>query len=151
MAKKIWMASVVLAIIGALDALYLSWSKLAHQAVFCGGSGECETVQNSSYAELGGIPIAFLGLGAYLVILGILYLERRGGFWAANGTLAIFGISLVGFLYSAYLTYIELAVLHAICPYCVVHAVVITLIFIVSLVRLVQEQPDPKLLRVRGG
>jgi uncharacterized membrane protein len=144
MDQTLWKISVASSVVGLLDSLYLSWSKLAHTAVFCGGSGQCETVQSSSYAEFAGIPIAILGVIAYLVILGIHYLETRGNFWSENGPVLLFGLGLIGFLYSAFLTYIELAVLHAICPYCVISAVAITIIFLVSIVRLVQTQPESK-------
>jgi uncharacterized membrane protein len=133
-------ASIVVAMIGILDALYLSYVKLAHQEVYCGGSGACDTVNNSPYAEFSGVPIAYLGLGAYILILFLLLLESKGDFWANYSPLFVFGTSLAGVLYSIYLTYIELAVLHAVCPYCVVSAIAITILFILSLVRLLKSQ-----------
>jgi len=128
--------------IGLLDALYLSWSKLAHQQVICGTYKGCETVNSSPYAEIGGIPIALLGAGAYIVILALLYLESRNSFWQENGPLAIFVISLAGTLYSAYLTYIEISVIHAVCLYCVVSAIAMTAIFAFTIVRLVNPQVE---------
>ena len=133
---KLRWASIVVAVIGIIDALYLSYVKIAHQEVYCGGSGACDTVNNSPYAEFSGIPIAYLGLGAYIIILILLLLESRGDFWANYSPMIVFGMTLAGMLYSIYLTYIELAVLHAICPYCVVSAIAITVLFILSLVRL---------------
>jgi uncharacterized membrane protein len=133
---RIRVVAFIVAGIGLLDSLYLSWSKITQQNVFCGTSGQCETVNNSPYSEIGGVPIAFLGVGAYLVILALLYLDGKGGFWRENSWLMIFGISLIGFLYSVYLTYIEIAVLYAICVYCVVSAIAITIIFLISVFRL---------------
>ena len=127
---------MVLAGLGLLDSAYLSYVKLINSKVFCGGSNQCETVNNSPYSEIAGIPIAYLGLGAYLVLGLLLIWETRSRFLGQNGPLIIFGLSLTGVIYSAYLTYIEIAVLHAICPYCVVSAIVITFIFIISIVRL---------------
>jgi uncharacterized membrane protein len=140
--QKLRYISVVLAAIGFIDALYLTYVKLSHQQVYCGGSGECETVNSSSYAEIGGVPIALLGMGAYIVIMALLFLETRGDFWHANARLIIFGISLIGILYSVYLTYIEIAVLHAICPYCVLSAIVMFLLFVVSTSRLMTDQTN---------
>lgn len=138
--------------VGLLDSVYLTWSKLTQKAVFCGGSSQCETVNSSSYSEFYGIPIAIIGLGAYLVILALTILETRSDFLKRNAPLLVFGMSLAGVIYSAYLTYIEIAVLRAICPYCVVSAIAILLIFILSLLRLLQPQPDTKPLRsIRGG
>ena len=138
--EKLRWTSIVVAVIGIIDALYLSYVKIAHQEVYCGGSGACDTVNNSPYAEISGIPIAYLGLGAYILILVLLFLEKRGEFWANYSPMIVFGMTLAGMLYSIYLTYIELAVLHAVCPYCVVSAIAITVLFILSLVRLFKSQ-----------
>jgi uncharacterized membrane protein len=143
--------SIILAVSGVIVSGYLSWVKLAHAQVFCGGSGECELVANSPYAEIVGIPIAFLGLGAYIVITGLLLLENYGDFWKQNSPLIIFGMTLVGLLYSAFLTYLEIAVIRAICPYCVVSAIIMTLLFIIAIIRLFRHEPEPKSIRARGG
>jgi len=128
--------AAILAGIGLLDALYLSWIKITHGAVYCGTSGECETVNSSRYSEVSGIPIAYLGLLAFAAIILLLYMERRGQFWQENAPLLVFGISLVGVLYSVYLTYLEIWVIRAICPYCVISAIVMLLLLIVSSARL---------------
>ena len=139
---KLRISSIVLAAIGFFDSLYLTYVKLSHQQAYCAGLGECETVNNSPYAEIAGIPIALLGMGAYLVILVLLYLEPRGEFWQNNSRLIVFGLTLVGILYSIYLTYIEIAVLRAICPYCVVSAVVMLLLFIISTYRVIVDSSE---------
>jgi len=144
-------ASIILALIGLLDSVYLSYVKLAHSQVYCGTSGDCEAVANSPYAEIAGIPIAFLGVGAYATILLLHYLENRGGFWRANASMIVFGISLSGTLYSAYLTYLEIAVIRAICPYCVVSAVVMLLLLGISVIRLWREQAELNPIQTRGG
>jgi len=148
--SKLRVISFVVAALGAVNALYLSVNKLMHRPVFCGGSGNCETVANSPYSEIAGIPIALLGLGAYLVILLLLYLETRSEFWQENSPLALFGITLIGVIYSAYLTYLELWVIYAICPYCVVSAILMLILFVVAIIRLVQGQPEAKYLQ-KGG
>jgi uncharacterized membrane protein len=134
--------SVILAVIGLIDSIYLSWEKIFHVEVFCGGSGECQTVANSPYSEIAGIPIAFLGVGVYIVIIALLYLEGRGTFWQQNSPLIIFGLTLTGTIYSIYLTYLEIAVIYAICPYCVISAVVMTLLFIVAIIRLFRDSAE---------
>ena len=144
-------SALIVAGIGILDSLYLSYVKIVNSQVYCGTSGQCETVNSSRFSELGGIPIAYLGLGAYIVILALLILETRGALWKENSPLALFGISLVGVIYSAYLTYIEIAVLHAICPYCVVSAIAMLLLFVIAIIRLVQAQTGTKPMPVRGG
>ncbi len=125
-----------LAAIGLIDSLYLTWVKVAHVPAFCAGVGNCESVNASIYSEINGVPIAVLGAWAYAVMAVLLWLEGRGGAWADWGPLAVFGLSFGGTAYSAYLTYIEVAVLRAICPYCVISAIVVTLICVISVTRL---------------
>ncbi len=136
LSEKLRRLSIALVAVGLLDSVYLTWIKLAHATAACAGIGDCEAVNSSIYSEIAGVPIALLGAGAYLVMLALLLLESRGGFWAENGPLGVFGLSLVGVLYSAYLTYIEVAVLYAICPFCVISAIVLVALLGVSVVRL---------------
>ena len=138
--KKYNIYALIAAIIGALDSTYLAWIKLSHNETLCApGLGDCFTVNTSRCAELFGIPIALFGLATYVAIIAILLFENRIDFLKENGTLALFGIGLVGVLYSAYLSYLEEFVLHAWCPYCILSAITITIVFIVSIIRLKKE------------
>jgi uncharacterized membrane protein len=137
--RALFWGSVVLAILGALDALYLLIFKLTGNSRMCLGNGGCHDVNFSSYSEIYGIPVSLFGMSAFLAILCILFLEGRLKFAKENGPLAIFGISLGGVLFTAYLTYLEIYVIHAICPFCVASAVLITLIFILAIIRLVKQ------------
>lgn len=132
--------SVTLALIGLADSIYLTWIKLANATASCAGIGDCESVNSSKYAEFAGIPIALFGAGAYLAIILFLLIEDRNKFWKDTAPLIVFGISLTGVLYSAYLTYVEVAILHAICPYCVLSAVVIIVLLVISVVRLLKDE-----------
>ena len=120
----------VLALIGIFVASYLSYIHWFPESNLCTGLGDCETVNASRWATIRGVPIAVLGLGMYVLILG-LSLYRLRVKTEPNTMIApvIFGLSLVGVLYSGYLTYLELFVIHAICPYCVASAIFVTLIF----------------------
>lgn len=138
--SRLRLISLALALIGLAVSLYLTWVKVARTSAFCGGVGDCEAVNSSIYAQINGVPVAVLGAGAYLAMAVLLFMEPRGQLWAEWAPLAVFGLGLTGTLYSAYLTYIELAVLHAVCPYCVVSAVCITAIFAISVVRLWRPQ-----------
>jgi uncharacterized membrane protein len=121
--------------VGLLDAAYLTYIKLLEDGV-CSVSSGCEIVNTSQFAVVWGIPIAAIGGAAYIAMLAVLLLEPRIEFFDLNGPLIVFGLTLIGVLYSAYLTYLELYVIHAICPFCVVSAVVLVLMFIVSIMRL---------------
>lgn len=134
--------SLVLAILGLGVSLYLTWVKLAKATAFCGGVGECESVNNSPYSEIMGVPIAVLGAGAYLLIGLLLAFEHAHPQLRPIAPLAVFGLSLTGTLYSAYLTYIELFVLHAVCPYCVVSAILITALLGLALYRVLRTPAD---------
>jgi uncharacterized membrane protein len=130
--------SFVFASLGALDSAYLAYIKLAHVEAICRGVGDCEAVNSSVYSQIYGIPIALLGLGAYLAILAVLALEPRLPSLQDYLPLAIFGLALTGTLYSAYLTYVELFVIHAICPFCVASALLVTGLLVLAVVRLVR-------------
>jgi uncharacterized membrane protein len=132
------LSSALLAALGALDAAYLTYIKLAHVEAICRGVGDCESVNSSIYSEIHGIPIAVFGLLAYLAILALLGLETRLALLQDYGPLSIFGLALTGTLYSAYLTYVELFVIHAVCPYCVASALLITGLLVLAVIRLVR-------------
>jgi len=136
--SAMWWPSVVLAALGFVDAAYLTWIKLTGGAVACSNVGDCEVVNNSRFAVIGGVPIALLGAGTYLLILVLLGLERSNPAAGETTRMAVFGFSLVGTLYSAYLTYVELAILKAICPYCVASSIILTLLLALSIIRLRQ-------------
>ncbi|MCJ7585209.1 MAG: vitamin K epoxide reductase family protein [Anaerolineales bacterium] len=140
MDKGLKWASIVTAILGGLDAAYLLIYKLTSAQAMCLGSGDCSTVNSSRYSEtFGGIPVSLLGLLAYLTIIGIHALETRSRFLKQNGNLLAFGLSLLGVLFSAYLTYVELYVIHAVCPFCMASAILITIIFILAIIRLIRQ------------
>ena len=134
--QGLWIAGVILAILGAVDSAYLLWIKITGQVAACQNIGDCEAVNSSRYAELGGVPIALFGLLAYLLILVLFFLELKFPEWKDSLLLANFGVALGGTLYSFYLTYLEIFVLKAVCPFCVVSAVIIIILFIISILRL---------------
>lgn len=124
------LALIGLSLAGALVSGYLTWLHLTGNTALCTGLGGCEIVQHSTYAWAGPVPVALLGLGAYLLLLLLALWGWRGGpEWIG---LAIFGVAVAGVAYTAYLTYIELFVLGAICPWCVTSAVIIVALAAVS-------------------
>jgi uncharacterized membrane protein len=126
-------ATAVLAIIGIAIAGYLTWVHYADLEPVCvGGGGGCERVQSSRWAELAGVPVAVLGLAGYIAILVTLALPEELGMLAAAF------LSLVGFGFSAWLTYVELVKIDAICQWCVASAVVMTALALVSVARLLR-------------
>lgn len=138
----LWLISIIVSVIGLIDSIYLAWVKLGSSTpLFCAPGGGCDVVNSSPYSEVFGIPIAILGAGAYLIYLLVLLYEKRSSTAKYPTLLIQFGIALIGVLYSAYLTYLEISVIHAICPYCVVSAICLTILFVVSLIRLINYEP----------
>jgi len=132
---------ILLAIAGLGVSAYLMWGYTVEGAeLACGSSSGCEEVKESSYSSVLGIPLPVLGLGSYSVLLVLVILQMcfvvKDEQWASYTALTIFGISLVGVLYSAYLTYIELFVIYAICRWCVASAVIMAAFFILSILNL---------------
>ena len=126
-----------LALLGMAISGYLTTVHYADRPIICAGISSCETVNTSTYASVGGVPVALLGLGAYSTIALLALLSRRLS-WALP---ALTFTALVGVLYSAYLTWVELAVLHAICLWCVTSAVVITAIAVLSVWQMLRAEP----------
>ena len=130
---------MILAGIGLIDSIYLYIFKISSNNAMCLGNGDCATVNASRYSELYGIPVSLLGILAYLAIIVLLIFELRNIFTKENSNLLVFGVGLVGVLFSAYLTYIEYFVIYAVCPFCVASAIVMTVIFIISTIRLIKS------------
>lgn len=151
--KGAWLrpAMLVLVALGLLIAGYMSLTELTGSVIVCPGGTEsvipgpgsisvdCASVNNSIYAKLLGIPVAIIGFGGYLAIGVVLLLERRIALLQDYGRLLVFGMALFGFLFSAYLTYIEFFVIYMVCTWCLTQAVVMTLLFIFSTMRMVQS------------
>jgi uncharacterized membrane protein len=124
---------IVLTVLGIFVAGYLTWSHYSGEPVYCGGSNSCELVNSSRFAYLGPIPVALIGLTGYLIILVLsLIPSREDRQWPM---LLIFGGALIGVMLQWYLFYIEVAVLRAICYWCVTSQAIITLIFLLSFPR----------------
>lgn len=108
-----------LAALGLLISAYLTWVHFAGLSPICvGGNGGCETVQSSSYASVAGIPVAVLGLVGYACLLLCAMSRSEAAVYAG------FLISLAGAIFSAYLTYLEVFVIHALCQWCLASAAI---------------------------
>jgi uncharacterized membrane protein len=137
--SKVAIALVTLAIMGLLVSIYMTIYKITSNDNMCIGSKDCSVVNASRYSEIYGIPVAVLGVVGYAAILAILLLERNPGFFNQNGTMLLFGLSLTGFLFTLYLIFIEVALIKAYCPFCIASQTAMTLIFILSVIRVVRQ------------
>ena len=124
---------VLLAVVGCCIALYLTLYKVGVIGVLSCSIGSCETVNTSEWSVLLGVPIATWGLGAYLALLVIAMVgsaeSREESVPIAKILVALAGWSV---LFSAWLTYLELFVIHAICIWCVSSAALWVVILAVA-------------------
>jgi uncharacterized membrane protein len=107
---------MALSVTGAGVSAYLTYVHYAGGQYFCAGLGDCDYVNTSPYAVVGGVSVALLGLLAYLGLFAAALVSWRsaGGLATTVAPLALFGLALGGILFSAYLTYVEVFILHAI-------------------------------------
>jgi uncharacterized membrane protein len=127
-------AILALALVGLGVAAYLTYVHYEGIRPVCGLGGDCEKVQTSQWSEVGGVPVALIGLIGYTLILASLFVPGEAG------RLAGAFLALVGFAFSAYLTYRELFSIDAICPWCVVSACLMTLLAVLTAIRLVRAE-----------
>lgn len=121
----------VVAALGAGISLYLTYVHYQPAALICTSSGGCETVQDSKYAVLAGIPVAVLGLGAWLAALALAIRDSE----LARTLMA--ALAVVALAFAAYLVILQLFVIGAICVWCMVNdAVVVPLFAALALLRL---------------
>lgn len=137
------MIIAILALLGLSVALYM-WAYAAGLTgtVLC-GVGDCEAVQNSEFARIGGIPVAFFGVLGYLALLAVAMMGLQPGFQGSRAIPAsLFWGGMVGVVFSGYLTYLEAFVIHAWCQWCISSALIMVLAFLAAV---------PELKRMGGS
>jgi uncharacterized membrane protein len=131
---------IIFSLMGILDSGYLSWIKFSHSEEKCiAGLGNCALVNTSTYSEIFKIPIAYFGLLSYLIIFILMVSSDSRIKFAPIIPFLLFGITLIGLLFSGYLTYVQFGILHAYCPYCLLSAVTTTCLFIISTIIMAKE------------
>ena len=128
-ALRIAVGTVALA--GAALAAYLTWVHYDESLLVCVSGRGCETVQQSAYAEIAGVPVALLGLIAYSAVAALVAWDTP----TARLCAAI--IAFVGLAFSLYLLVLQLFVIDAVCTWCVLNDVVVApLLAVLTAVRL---------------
>jgi uncharacterized membrane protein len=129
--RAVRLAIVVVATAGLAVAAYLTYVHYRPEALVCTSSGGCETVQQSDYATLAGIPVALLGLLAYAAVLVLVAVDTP----TARLLTAVLAVSAVGF--AVYLVALQAFVIDAWCVWCLLNdVVVVPLLAALSLLRL---------------
>ena len=144
--RSLRLAAVALSLLGIGIAGYLSWARAAGESLACPISGGgCETVQQSSYSELAGIPVAYLGLAAYVVLLVLLAWDSE----TARAAAAV--VALSGAAFALYLLIVQLAVIDAVCVWCLASDVTIGLLAAVATWRLLRPSGPGAAPSARSG
>jgi uncharacterized membrane protein len=134
---KTRMGIALLAMGGVVLAIYLSLYKLGMITELTCAVGSCETVQLSEWATFLGLPVAVWGVGAYLAVLALALIGLQPPFAESRAiSWLLVGLNAWNVLFSGWLTYLELYVIDAICMWCVVSAVLMLVIFVLSLLDL---------------
>lgn len=131
MTRRMLIAALALA--GIFLALYLTLYKLGAIGELACSVGQCETVNLSRWATFLGLPVAAWGTGFYVVVFVVAFLGTTDRFAEAGWIpAALVGLTGWGVLFSGWLTYLELFVIRAICMWCVVSAIVVSVLFALS-------------------
>jgi uncharacterized membrane protein len=127
------MIVAALALAGIFISIYLTLYKLGVIGELSCSLGSCETVNTSRWSVFLGLPVAAWGVLFYIDVFGVALLGTLPR-WENEPVISIVLVAeaAIGVLFSAWLTYLELAVIHAICMWCVASAVIVLAIFLVS-------------------
>jgi uncharacterized membrane protein len=144
MGDRLRVAAIACCALGLGVAGYLTYVHYAGVTPACEIAHGCERVQTSEWSQLAGVPVALLGLLTYAAILAALLAAGE------TALLAGAGLSLVGFGFSAYLTYLELFTIEAICIWCVASALLMTALAVLTVARMLRSTADPGVLPYVG-
>jgi len=131
------MGAAVLSLVGLFVSAYLYLYKIGRIGTLACGAGGCETVQTSAWSRFAGVEVALIGVVGYALLFGVALVGLRPAQvarrWPEQLLAALAG---GGVLFTIYLTYLELFVIHAICRWCVGSAVIIVGLFALALLGL---------------
>jgi uncharacterized membrane protein len=138
------MGAALMSLVGVFVSAYLYLYKIGRIGTLACGSGGCETVQTSEWSRFLGVEVALIGLVGYMLLFGAGLLALRPALARERWPAALLaGLATGGVLFTLYLTYLELFVIHAICRWCVGSAAIILSILILALLAL-RRAPEPQ-------
>ena len=125
-------AIIILALLGFTDASFLFAKRLSGTPIPCFITHGCDEVSKSPYSVLFGVPLSLLGVIFYLGtgFLAILYADTKN---LLVGKLIPIATTL-GFISSCYFIYIQKFKIGAFCIYCIMSAIISTLLFVLGIV-----------------
>jgi uncharacterized membrane protein len=138
------MGAALMSLLGLFVSAYLYLYKIGRIGTLACGTGGCETVQASSWSRFAGVEVALIGVAGYALLFAVALVALRPALaerrWPAS---LLAGVAAGGVLFTAYLTYVELFVIHAICRWCVGSAVIIVSVLILAVLAL-RRTPEPQ-------
>jgi uncharacterized membrane protein len=138
------MGAALMSLVGVFVSAYLYLYKIGRIGTLACGSGGCETVQTSAWSRFLGVEVALIGLIGYALLFGAGLVAIRPALARERWQVVLIAVLAAGgVLFTLYLTYLELFVIHAICRWCVGSAVIILSIFILALLAL-RRPPEPQ-------
>ncbi len=136
---------------------YLTYVHYAVIEPLCVFNAKCDVVLASSFAQIWGVPLALLGLVMYATVLAFsLMARRRDSAWQHLVALGLYGVTLTGMVFTVYLYYLEIFVIHAFCSWCVISSVILAGIFILAVInftatgRNLRQTGPPRHFRITG-
>jgi uncharacterized membrane protein len=138
------MGAALMSLLGLFVSVYLYLYKIGRIGTLACGSGGCETVQNSPWSRFAGVEVALIGILGYGLLFLVAMLALQPGLaarrWPAD---LLAALAAVGELFTAYLTWLELFVIHAICRWCVGSAAIIVSVLVLALLAR-RRAPEPR-------
>jgi len=138
------MGAALTSLLGLFVSAYLYLYKIGRIGTLACGSGDCETVQTSPWSRFLGVEVALIGLIGYAVLLVVALVALRSSQVERRPpALLLTALAAGGVLFTGYLTYVELFVIHAICRWCVGSAAIIVTILVLGLLELRRLRAGP--------
>ncbi len=138
------MGAALLSLVGLFVSAYLYLYKIGRIGTLACGTGGCETVQMSTWSRFAGVEVALIGVLGYGLLLAVALIALRPPLAERRWPVSLFtALAAAGVLFTAYLTYLELFVIHAICRWCVGSAAIIVTLLMLGLLAL-RRTPEPR-------
>jgi uncharacterized membrane protein len=138
------MGAALMSLIGLFVSAYLYLYKIGRIGTLACGSGACEAVQTSQWSRFAGVEVALIGVVGYALLLAAALLALQPALaarrWPAD---LLTALSALGVLFTAYLTWLELFVIHAICRWCIGSAAIVASVLILALLAR-RRAPEPR-------
>ncbi|HEV2835949.1 MAG TPA: vitamin K epoxide reductase family protein [Pyrinomonadaceae bacterium] len=128
---KLYVTAAIISLLGLADAIYLTVEHVTGQSVRCTIVAGCSEVLSSSYAVVGGIPLAAIGAAAYF---GVFSLATLAAFGYRVAETLLTPLVLLMFLVSLWLIYLQAFVIHAFCQFCLLSAAITTALTVIVLI-----------------